>query len=246
MRLVYDNKFSITSYIDKRSSGSGSGSGLWNTELIPSGRSTTFSKAADPSLLTSRKGKYTLITLLPTPSEYTDQYQNYSSILCFKNPRNTGSWTTSYLNYGIGLSNYGAMMTIPIVSSLTEVPASSVDCYFFEMQNVIDPEKKTWGMLVNMAEGPTAETKNDFPTEMLLLSGEHLQLEKLPSEYFTSMKNRGVVPVLTNMCSKQIKYYAPHLYIKETAHDDCFGHIKIEDKYFLAGAGFALETDEHD
>lgn len=240
MRLVYDNKFSITSYIDKGNSSSD----LWQIERIPSGRTQLFFRLADPSLLPSRLGKYTLITLLPTPSAYPAQYQNYSSTLWFKSPRVQGSGT-SYLNYGIGLSNYGAMMTIPIVSSLTEVSASSVDCYFFEMQNVIDPEKKTWGMLVNMAEGPTAETKNDFPTEMFLLSGEHLQLEKLPSEYFTSMKNRGVVPVLTNMCSKQIKYYAPHLYIKETAHDDCFGHIKIEDKYFLAGAGFALETDEH-
>lgn len=241
MRLVYDNIFSITSYIDKDRTDSA----LWQSDFISS--YTSLPILENPALQGIRAGKYTMITRLPAPTENSSLYNSYPSTVWLKAPRSTSSTTsTSFLNYGIGLSNYGAVLTMPIVGSFSELAASSIDCYFFEMQNAIDLEEKTWAILCNMTEGPVAETKNDFPTEMFLLSGEHLQLERLPSEYFTSMKNRGVVPVLTNMCSKQIKYYAPHLYIKETAHDDCFGHIKIEDKYFLAGAGFCLETDEHD
>ena len=241
MRLVYDNIFSITSYIDKESTDSA----LWRSDYISS--STSLPRLENPALQTGGAGKYTMITRLPAPTANGSLYSSYPSTVWFKAPRGTSSTTsTSFLNYGIGLSNYGAVLTMPIVGSFSELAASSIDCYFFEMQSTIDLEEKTWAILCNMTEGPVAETKNDFPTEMFLLSGEHLQLERLPSEYFTSMKNRGVVPVLTNMCSKQIKYYAPHLYIKETAHDDCFGHIKIEDKYFLAGSGFCLETDEHD
>lgn len=242
MEIAYDNKICISSYVDKETGTSG----LWYKRVIPS-YAYTFTVLAAPAQLPSRPRTYTLVTLLPAPDAKANLYQNYTSVLNFKAPRATSveGARSSYLSYGMGLSSYGAVLTIPIVDSLNELPASSIDCYFFEMQSVIDPEKKTWAILCNMAEGPIAETKNDFPTEMFLLSGEHIQLEKLPPEYFTSMAHTGVVPVLTNMCSKQIKYYAPHLYIKETTHNDCFGHIKIEDKYFLAGAGFALETDEH-
>ena len=243
MKLVYNNTFSIIISVDKGNNSND----LWDYDYING--STLLSTLENPSSWQAiRGGKYTMITIHPpAPDDYVSNYSSYPSVVWFKAPRRPDlTYNTSFLNYGIGLSNYGAVLTMPIIGSFSELAASSIDCYFFEMQNVIDPEEKTWAILCNMTEGPVAETKNNFSTEMLLVSGEHLKLEKLPPEYFTSMKNRGVVPVLTNMCSKQIKYYAPHLYIKETTHDDCFGHIKIEDKYFLAGSGFCLETDEHD
>ena len=67
MRLAYDNKFSITSYIDKDNSSSA----LWAKERLPA-LTQRFDKLADPSLMSTRTMKYTLITLLPAPSDRAD------------------------------------------------------------------------------------------------------------------------------------------------------------------------------
>ena len=144
------------------------------------------------------------------------------------------------------------MLTMPFLTSasISSLSPSTADCFLFQMKDALDEEQETGAILMNAAAGPVDETTVNYAgltneTSMnFLTSGEHIQLERLPTEYFTSLAHRGVVPVLTNMCSKQTSYYAPHLYIKETAHDDCFGHVKIEDTYFMAGAGFCLETTE--
>ena len=176
--------------------------------------------------------------------------KNHPEICHFKEPCLTGSSIPrfQYLNWGIGLTDYGAVLTLPILSNdTTTLSPASIDCYIFSMQNVLDKDKKTWAVLVNMGEPPVDETNSSFygtsalPT-MCLLSGEHTEVEHLPIEYLTSMQHYGTMPVLTNVCSKTTPYYAPHLYIKETAHENCFGHIKIDDTYFLAGAGFCLEA----
>lgn len=158
----------------------------------------------------------------------------------------------TFIHWGIGLTRYGAILTIPFSTSanISFLSPSTADCFLFQMKDALDEEKETGAILMNAAAGPVDETTTDYAgstssTSMnFLTSGEHIQLERLPTEYFTSLAHRGVVPVLTNMCSKQTSYYAPHLYIKETAHSDCFGHVKIEDTYFMAGAGFCLETAE--
>ena len=176
--------------------------------------------------------------------------KNHPEICHFKEPCSTSSNPPrfQYLNWGIGLTDYGAVLTLPILSNdTTTLSPASIDCYIFSMQNVLDKDKKTWAVLVNMGEPPVDETNSSFygtsalPT-MCLLSGEHTEVEHLPIEYLTSMQHTGTMPVLTNVCSKTTPYYAPHLYIKETAHENCFGHIKIDDTYFLAGAGFCLEA----
>ena len=176
--------------------------------------------------------------------------KNHPEICHFKEPCsiNTAASYFQYLNWGIGLTDYGAVLTLPILSNdTTTLSPASIDCYIFSMQNVLDKDKKTWAVLVNMGEPPVDETNSSFygtsalPT-MCLLSGEHTEVEHLPIEYLTSMQHYGTMPVLTNVCSKTTPYYAPHLYIKETAHENCFGHIKIDDTYFLAGAGFCLEA----
>lgn len=176
--------------------------------------------------------------------------KNHPEICHFKEPCPTSGPTPrfQYLNWGIGLTDYGAVLTLPILSNdTTTLSPASIDCYIFSMQNVLDKNKKTWAVLVNMGEPPVDETNSSFygtsalPT-MCLLSGEHTEVEHLPIEYLTSMQHYGTMPVLTNVCSKTTPYYAPHLYIKETAHENCFGHIKIDDTYFLAGAGFCLEA----
>ncbi len=173
-----------------------------------------------------------------------------------KNPCSNNNYSTSdlqnFIHWGISLTGYGAMLTMPFLTSesISSLSPSTADCFLFQMKDALDEEQETGAILMNAAAGPVDETTVDYAgltneTSMnFLTSGEHIQLERLPTEYFTSLAHRGVVPVLTNMCSKQTSYYAPHLYIKETAHDDCFGHVKIEDTYFMAGAGFCLETTE--
>ena len=180
------------------------------------------------------------------------QYSTKSySKMPFSNNYSTNNRQT-FMHWGIGLTGYGAMLTLPFLTpdSISSLAPSTADCFLFQMKDALEEEKETGAILMNAAAGPVNETTVDYvgstsETSMnFLTSGEHIQLERLPTEYFTSLAYRGTVPVLTNMCSKQTSYYAPHLYIKETAHDDCFGHVKIEDTYFMAGAGFCLETTE--
>lgn len=179
----------------------------------------------------------------------------YSTNSYPKNPCSNNYSTNNrqnFIHWGISLTGYGAMLTMPFLTSesISSLSPSTADCFLFQMKDALEEEKETGAILMNAAAGPVDETTVDYAgltneTSMnFLTSGEHIQLERLPTEYFTSLAHRGVVPVLTNMCSKQTSYYAPHLYIKETAHDDCFGHVKIEDTYFMAGAGFCLETTE--
>lgn len=199
-----------------------------------------------PEILTSG-------SLPQNPSQIDDT--KYSTKSYPKNPCSNNYSTSSHQNFihwGISLTGYGAMLTMPFLTSasISSLSPSTADCFLFQMKDALDEEQETGAILMNAAAGPVDETTVDYAgltneTSMnFLTSGEHIQLERLPTEYFTSLAHRGVVPVLTNMCSKQTSYYAPHLYIKETAHDDCFGHVKIEDTYFMAGAGFCLETTE--
>lgn len=178
--------------------------------------------------------------------------KSYSKNPCSNNYAITSNQYRTFIHWGIGLTGYGAMLTMPFLTltSISSLSPSTADCFLFQMKDALDEEQETGAILMNAAAGPVDETTTEYvgltsETSMnFLTSGEHIQLERLPTEYFTSLAHRGVVPVLTNMCSKQTSYYAPHLYIKETAHDDCFGHVKIEDTYFMAGAGFCLETTE--
>ena len=178
--------------------------------------------------------------------------KSYSKNPCSNNYAITSNQHRTFIHWGISLTGYGAMLTMPFLTSanISSLSPSTADCFLFQMKDALDEEQETGAILMNAAAGPVDETTVDYAgltneTSMnFLTSGEHIQLERLPTEYFTSLVHRGVVPVLTNMCSKQTSYYAPHLYIKETAHDDCFGHVKIEDTYFMAGAGFCLETTE--
>ena len=199
-----------------------------------------------PEILTSG-------SLPQNPSQIDDT--KYSTKSYPKNPCSNNYSTSShqiFIHWGISLTGYGAMLTMPFLTSasISSLSPSTADCFLFQMKDALDEEQETGAILMNAAAGPVDETTVDYAgltneTSMnFLTSGEHIQLERLPTEYFTSLAHRGVVPVLTNMCSKQTSYYAPHLYIKETAHDDCFGHVKIEDTYFMAGAGFCLETTE--
>lgn len=178
--------------------------------------------------------------------------KSYSKKPCSNNYSTNSDQFQNFIHWGIGLTGYGAMLTMPFFTfaNISSLSPSTADCFLFQMKDALDEEQETGAILMNAAAGPVDETTTDYAgltneTSMnFLTSGEHIQLERLPTEYFTSLAHRGVVPVLTNMCSKQTSYYAPHLYIKETAHDDCFGHVKIEDTYFMAGAGFCLETTE--
>lgn len=178
--------------------------------------------------------------------------KSYSKNPCSNNYAITSSQYRTFIHWGISLTGYGAILTMPFLTltSISSLSPSTADCFLFQMRDALDEKKETGAILMNAAAGPVDETTAEYmgltsETSMnFLTSGEHTQLERLPTEYFTSLADRGVVPVLTNMCSKQTPYYAPHLYIKETANEDCFGHIKIEDAYFMAGAGFCLETTE--
>lgn len=189
------------------------------------------------------------------PSQIDDTIystNSYPKKPCSNNYSTSASVHQNFIHWGISLTGYGAMLTMPFLTStsISSLSPSTADCFLFQMKDALDEEQETGAILMNAAAGPVDETTVDYAgltnkTSMnFLMSGEHVQLERLPTEYFTSLAHRGVVPVLTNMCSKQTSYYAPHLYIKETAHDDCFGHVKIEDTYFMAGAGFCLETTE--
>ena len=166
----------------------------------------------------------------------------------FINPQNQYS---QYLHWGIGLTGYGAMLTIPFFTDneIENISPSSVDCFFFNVENATNKEDNSGAILMNMGIPPVDETAENYAidtdgSQLFLAIGNHTQLERIPSDYFSSLRNRGELPVLVNLCSKETSYYAPHLYIKETAHENCFGHIKLEDTYFLAGSGFCLETTE--
>lgn len=193
---------------------------------------------------------FTSNTALVDETQYSTK--SYSKKPFSNNYSTNSGQHRAFMHWGIGLTGYGAMLTLPFLTSdsIPSLAPSTADCFLFQMKDALEEEKETGAILMNAAAGPVDETTVDYvgstsETSMnFLTSGEHIQLERLPTEYFTSLAYRGTVPVLTNMCSKQTSYYAPHLYIKETAHDDCFGHVKIEDTYFMAGAGFCLETTE--
>lgn len=250
-RLTYNKKNALI--LNFASPTSTSVASKWISSTLLSKESLTPTLATRPSLGAVNDISLTSVGF-PSNTSHIDDIA-YSTNSYPKKPCSSNFSIHSnqnFIHWGIGLTGYGAMLTIPFLTSanISSLPPSTADCFLFQMKNALDEEQETGAILMNAAAGPVDETTVDYAgltneTSMnFLTSGEHIQLERLPTEYFTSLAHRGVVPVLTNMCSKQTSYYAPHLYIKETAHDDCFGHVKIEDTYFMAGAGFCLETTE--
>lgn len=157
------------------------------------------------------------------------------------------SSTASGIGWSIGLTQYGAILTCPIVGyfGTLSVGNTTQNCFITVLRDVADESDITPAIFCYSNSTNLPDTNSSFSNSpFYLISNATQEVEELPGNYFRSCITPATIPVLTPMSSKSTLYYAPHLYVKETNSSDCYGHIRLEDTYFLAGSAMCLETGE--
>ena len=157
------------------------------------------------------------------------------------------SSTGTKIGWSIGLTQYGAILTCPIVAtgSSLRVENTTQNCFITALRDVADESDITPAIFCFSHSVNLPDTDSSFSYyHFYLISNATQEVEELPGSYFRSCVTPATIPVLTPMSSKSTLYYAPHLYVKETNSSDCYGHIRLEDTYFLAGSAMCLETGE--
>lgn len=161
--------------------------------------------------------------------------------------KQVSSSTGSGIGWSIGLTQYGAILTCPIVAtgSSLRVENTTQNCFITVLRDVADESDITPAIFCFSHSVNLPDTDSSFSNyPFYLISNATQEVEELPGNYFRSCVTPATIPVLTPMSSKSTLHYAPHLYVKETNSSDCYGHIRLEDTYFLAGSAMCLETGE--
>lgn len=161
--------------------------------------------------------------------------------------KQVSSSTGAKIGWSIGLTQYGAILTCPIVGtgSSLRVENTTQNCFITVLRDVADESDITPAIFCFSHSVNLSDTDSGFSNyPFYLISNATQEVEELPGNYFRSCATPATIPVLTPMSSKSTLYYAPHLYVKETNSSDCYGHIRLEDTYFLAGSAMCLETGE--
>lgn len=156
-----------------------------------------------------------------------------------------------YWSWAIGLTKYGAVLSLPSRSensNSTYCSLQSLQCFFTYMRDIEEDSIRTPAIFLWREDNEIGDTSSiENSTAYSIFYQNELSeptVDALSYRYFAPCTTLATIPVLTPICSKTSMFYAPHLYIKETNSAGCYGHIRLEDTYFLAGCGLCLETGE--
>lgn len=147
----------------------------------------------------------------------------------------------------IGITKYGVILSPPSCDDYSR-DTRTLCCFLTYAQDISNSESKA--PCVVMWRGGNGNTDqssyNDEWRSFYIATPlyENVETTLNISTFYLNPDYMAPVPVLVPFVSKVGYYFTPHLYIKETNSVGCYGHIRLEDTYFLAGNTFCLETGE--